>query len=253
MRDKELFSVRMRASVGGTHEEGGKHISGGEHLSTKNELIERATNLLERAFSHQRGEPDFLQLSVEKVHETVQHLTPLPVSYSKVDTIEHGRRVALELLKQSGLDEEVIARGLGSLEECYDVSGAIVIDAVTGERIDARQKRGVRVSRLDWEREDYERWVKSTNLKGNQRMKEALTLATKVSSHPDTVAEFCFSDDPDYITGYVASKKIGYQRISQMKAIGDENGGRVFFVNQKCDVPSYIDYLEKTSILLKGV
>ena len=35
----------------------------------------------------------------------------------------------------------------------------------------------------------------------------SIVLATKVSAHPATVAELCWSDDPEYITGYVASRK----------------------------------------------
>ncbi|QHA91147.1 6-carboxyhexanoate--CoA ligase [Bacillus sp. N1-1] len=252
MCDKECLSIRMRASEGGAHEEGGKHISGGEILAIKSEMIERTTDLLQRAFSHQRGEPDFLQLTIEKVKEPVHHLKPLPVSYTKVKNLVHGKNVAHDLLKLTGLEDGVILKALELLEKYYDVRGAIMIDAATGERIDGRHDKGVRVSRLDWEQKEYESWLTSTNIKSNKRMKEALTLATKVSSHPDTIAELCYSDDPDYITGYVASKKIGYHRISQMKELGDENGGRIFFVRQ-CHVPSYIDYLEKEPILLKGV
>jgi 6-carboxyhexanoate--CoA ligase len=40
----------------------------------------------------------------------------------------------------------------------------------------------------------------------SQRVKEAPVLATKVSAHPATIAELCWSDDPEYITGYVTSK-----------------------------------------------
>lgn len=47
-------------------------------------------------------------------------------------------------------------------------------------------------------------------------------LATKVSEHPATVAELCWSDDPKYITGYVASKELGYQCITKLKEYGDE-------------------------------
>ncbi|WP_270180786.1 6-carboxyhexanoate--CoA ligase [Alkalihalobacillus sp. CinArs1] len=253
MRDKELYSIRMRASEGGAHEDGGKHVSGGEQLSTKNELIDRAASLVRRAFSHQRGEPDFLRLTIEKVSEPVHGLTPLPVSYTQVSNASQGRLVAEDLLKQTGLTEQVIVKAMSVLETCYGVRGAIIIDSSTGDRIDGRHDKGIRVSRLDWNEADYTCWLEHFQMEKNQRLREALPLATKVASHPDSVAEFCFSDDPDYITGYVASKKVGYHRISQMKERGDENGGRLFFVNPQCHVSSYIDYLEKEPILLKGV
>jgi 6-carboxyhexanoate--CoA ligase len=85
----------------------------------------------------------------------------------------------------------------------------------------------------------------------NSRVKEALVLATKVIEHPATVAELCWSDDPEYITGYVASKKLGYQRITKLKEYGDERGCRIFFVNGLTDLPAYIHYLEKQPVFVE--
>ena len=76
-------------------------------------------------------------------------------------------------------------------------------------------------------------------------------IATKVSAHPATVAELCWSDDPEYITGYVASKKQGYQRITKLKEYGDERGCRIFLVDGLSDLHSYIDYLEKQPIFVQ--
>ena len=49
------------------------------------------------------------------------------------------------------------------------------------------------------------------------RVKEALMLASKAASWPDVIAEVCISDDPDYTTGYIASKELGYLRIPNIK------------------------------------
>ena len=53
-------------------------------------------------------------------------------------------------------------------------------------------------------------------------------LATKVANAPGIVGEICVSDDPDYVTGYVATKEIGYCRITTIKEMGDPCGGRIF-------------------------
>lgn len=86
---------------------------------------------------------------------------------------------------------------------------------------------------------------------GSFKNKRALALASKVSWHPAAVAELCWSDDPDYITGYVAGKKMGYQRITAMKEYGTEEGCRVFFIDGSNDVNTYIHDLEKQPILIE--
>ena len=53
----------------------------------------------------------------------------------------------------------------------------------------------------------------------------SIVLATKVSTHPATIAELCWLDDPKYITGYV--------------------------VDGLSDLHAYIDYLEKQPIFVQ--
>ena len=54
---------------------------------------------------------------------------------------------------------------------------------------------------------------------GNEKnhYEEAIVLATKVANCPGIIGEICISDDPEYVTGYVSSKEIGYRRIKKMK------------------------------------
>lgn len=49
-----------------------------------------------------------------------------------------------------------------------------------------------------------------------------------MSNTPHIIAEICIFDDPDYVTGYVASKQTGYVRITKLKEIGNPDGGRIF-------------------------
>nr|WGD91398.1 6-carboxyhexanoate--CoA ligase [Bacillus subtilis] len=98
---------------------------------------------------------------------------------------------------------------------------------------------------------NFEKWALHSHVPAHSRIKEYLALASKVSRHPAAIAELCWSDDPDYITGYVAGKKMGYQRITAMKEYGTEEGCRVFFIDGSNDVNTYIHDLEKQPILIE--
>ena len=83
------------------------------------------------------------------------------------------------------------------------------------------------------------------------RTREALALATKVAHAPGVVAELCWSDEPDYTAGYVASLQTGYVRFPRLKDIGDPKGGRVFFVNRDAlNMTKLIDYLQFCPVLI---
>lgn len=249
MPESRLYSLRMRAAEGGAHEEGGKHISGGEKIARLQDLQKEALYLIEKAFSHTRGTPDYFQLKVEAISEPVRFIPPLKQTFNKVQSVLEGRQLAKDLLLQCGLDEKVIDRSIAELEKNYHVRGAIVIDIHTGERIDHLNDRGIRVSRFDWDETSYDKWLVQEKVKDNKRMKEAIALASKVCAHDATVAELCWSDDPDYVTGYVASSNLGYHRISPLKEFGDERGGRILFADVK-EFDTYIHFLEKTPVFI---
>ena len=62
------------------------------------------------------------------------------------------------------------------------------------------------------------------------------------------------SDDPDYVTGYVATKEIGYCRITTVKEMGDPCGGRIFlYRGPREGVAETIRYLQKQCVLVEGV
>ncbi|MDI5789105.1 6-carboxyhexanoate--CoA ligase [Bacillus licheniformis] len=80
-----------------------------------------------------------------------------------------------------------------------------MFDIHSGRRIDGRKKRSARLAaRLAGSR--FQRWAALCGVPPNPRLKEALAIASKVCEHPAVIAELCWSDDPDYITGYVAAK-----------------------------------------------
>lgn len=251
MQERQYYSIRMRASKGESHEHGGKHISGGELLSTYSDLKAAVNALLDKGLSHSRGKPDFMQIQFEMINEPIKLVKPLQVETNEVESVEKGQSLAKRLLEQVGIPRKSIENAYKLLTEYSAIRGAILVDIHSGDRMDDRNEKGVRVSRMDWLDTNYEKWADYYHMPQNSRVKEALVLATKVSEHPATIAELCWSDDPDYLTGYVASKKLGYQRITKLKEYGDERGCRIFFVDCLGDLNTYINYLEKQPVFVQ--
>ena len=56
------------------------------------------------------------------------------------------------------------------------------------------------------------------------------------------------------MTGYVATKEIGYCRITTVKEMGDPCGGRIFlYRGPREGVAETIRYLQKQCVLVEGV
>jgi len=127
--------------------------------------------------------------------------------------------------------------------------GAMLLCAVTGRRVDQTGTRGVRVSRMDIaEEEDFIAMLEGKGIH-NTHVREALVLASKVAAAPGIVAELCWSDDPDYTTGYVASKA-RYIRIPHCKPMGSGIGGRVFFIKPDAQLVGITEYLEEQPVVV---
>lgn len=250
MEEERYYSVRMRAAKNGPHEHGGKHISGGELLSTYSDLKNSVNALLEKGLHHSRGTPDFMQIQFESIHEPIKRIQPLHIDTNEADTVEKGRKLSRLLLEKVGIERQVIEKAFTEWMKYSGMRGAILIDVHSGKRIDDRQEKGVRVSRIDWMKTNFEHWADYFHVPKSTRIREALVIATKVCAHPATIAELCWSDDPEYTTGYVASKKLGYQRITNLKEYGDERGCRIFFVDCRKDLNAYIHYLEKQPVFI---
>lgn len=248
-----LYSVKMRSSLGGVHGEGGRHISGAERIVSEEKLDEEILSMVHRAKEHDRGEADFIQVKVEKVKPSDISYCPL-IDFYQIDTKtkEEGRKAAKQELLRSGVSLTAVEKGFFLLDSLTDsMRGAMVLDAVTGERLDGRDCRGVRCSNMDIEDAvSYEREMTAAG-HGGDHAREAMVLASKVANAKGTVAELCWSDDPHYVTGYVGSKRFGYGRIMVMKDYGDPVGGRIFFVTPGTDMEAYENYLQNQVVLVR--
>ena len=242
----DYYSLKMRASqqVGEGEQKHEQHISGAERIVNRESVEAVCSAMVRRAMTHSKGDPDFINVKIEKVHESdIQILKALPVTRIDVDTWQEGLEKAFELVGEAaaGIREKLPEL----LRETFPMRGAMLYDIATGTRLEPDHARGVRATYMDALHSSVVDSCKN-------HFNEAIVLATKVANAPGMVAEFCISDDPNYITGYVASKELGYVRIMKMKDMGDENGGRIFlFDSRKASAEECIEYLQKKKVLVE--
>ena len=237
---RELFSIKMRAS------QQGAHLSGAERIVAENRVAATAGELVSRAMAHPKGQPDFVNVKIESAGQP-QTLQALPVTTREANTPEAGWAMVKQLLEEVGVQraEEII----GMFNLTYPMRGAMLLDADTLERLEPDQERGVRATYMD----AIESIAPHTTPRKNH-FAEALVLATKVVNAPGIVGEICVSDDPDYTTGYVATKESGYVRITPLKRSGEQIGGRIFlYRGPKERIAETLDFLQCRRVLVCGV
>ena len=239
----DLFSLKMRAS------NGARHISGAEKILEPGAVPAHLQSLLDRALHHANGEPDFVNFKLERLPaDSVLHLNALPVRSLTADTPEGGLALMRDLLASLGIARA--AEIVELLRSVRGMRGAVLLDADTLERLEPDQARGVRATMMDAFRDGNE--PPASPVKNHYA--EAVVLAAKVANAPGIAAELCISDDPGYVTGYIASKSLGYVRISPLKESGSPAGGRVFlYCGAREDVPRTIEFLEKRPVLVHGI
>ena len=245
MNDDRLFAVKMRAAREGAH------ISGAERIVKARDIPALAAALAERALHHAKGVPDEIHVKVEAA-ENIVHLVSLPLSTYVTHTPAEGRAVAARLLSSAGITriDEILAR----FSETYGMRGAMLLDADTLEHLEPDPERGVRATYMDAVFNGQYARCPSGDVRKKNHFAEAVVLATKVANAPGIVGEICVSDDPDYVTGYVATKEIGYCRITTVKEMGDPCGGRIFlYRGPREGVAETIRYLQKQCVLVEGV
>jgi 6-carboxyhexanoate--CoA ligase len=242
----DYYSLKMRASqqVGEGEQKHEQHISGAERIVGRDSVEAVCSAMVRRAMNHSKGDPDFINVKIEKVRESdIQILKALPVTRVDVDTWQEGLEKAFGVVGDAaaGIREKLPEL----LRETFPMRGAMLYDIATCERLEPDHERGVRATYMDA--------LHSSEVDGcKNHFNEAIVLATKVANAPGMVAEFCVSDDPNYVTGYVASKELGYVRIMKMKEMGDENGGRIFlFDSRKASAEECIEYLQKKKVLVE--
>ncbi|MEW6571120.1 MAG: 6-carboxyhexanoate--CoA ligase [Nitrospirota bacterium] len=261
---KNIWSIRIRASktVRGLKSKAQRpntefaeiHISGAEGLYEKQDIERIVKRYIERALEHPKGKTDKIVITIENIKKRPKVIESLPVSTVSCKTPAEGKSIIKRLLQSTGVSKR-------SIETAFDIirkgnmRGASIITAEKGHRLDPDKDRGVRVSRLGATKTALKRLAIGLSRYeiNTTTVKEALFLASKVASSTEVIAELCVSDDPDYTTGYVATKKFGYVRIPNIKRGGSRIGGRAFFVEEETRFKEIQDYLEKKPVIIDKV
>ena len=169
-------------------------------------------------------------MKIEKVKAPIQTLVALPVVENLNDTLT-------QLAKQTGVSEYALNKGLEFIKNDITYTGAIILSAQTGQRLDSTEQRGIRVTHLAFK-------ACKRNGEISERVKDARALATCINAFEGVKAELCVSDDLHYTTGYYASPKLGYRRIFNIKEKGTRHGGRIIFVDEGINLNEYVSFLE---------
>lgn len=251
-----FFSIRMRAA------RCSEHISGAERIASAQELASIVTAMIARALNHSRGNPESIRLAIDALPASALAYASLPaITTVLVNNAECGRRAARAELLRAGVSDlaastAMSALAAGAAPGGHVMRGAMLVDAQSGERLESDPARGIRVSRMDLCPEASTDLTNALHGSGRDtaHLREALALAGKVLRSPGIVAELCWSDDPDYIAGYVASPVRGYVRFPHLKEIGDHLGGRAFFYQRaQFDLTVLTSFLEEAPILFTSV
>ena len=244
----KFFSIKLRASLNG------KHVSGAERIVLEEKIKQTLSDLYSRVASK---EYDDINIKIQSVRqEPIIVEKTLPIEELQFDNHIEANQKAIQLLgKITGLPEDKLNQLIksihsGAAPDGSNMRGAMIVN-LNGDRIEKDSFRGVRTTDVDFI--DREKAVKKLLQKGyTERTADALALTTKNMLHPDIVAEYCISDEPDYLTGYVATKE-KYYRFTPLKEKGNTKGGRIYFVKNQVDIDSLYKFLQETPVLIKDV
>lgn len=228
------------------------HVSGAEGIYEASDVEKIVRGYAMRAMNHSRGMPDEIVITVEKIKEDLLTVPFLSVSTVISDSPLDAQGYVQTLLTGAGISKKAIRNGLKVVTAKEAMRGASLVRSVSGIRAEPDRVRGVRVSRLGMEKALEKNLSRRLAKRGINTItvKEAVTLASKVASCLTVIAELCVSDDPDYTTGYIASRSLGYVRIPNIKQAGSLSGGRVLFIAEGADVSRTVEYLERTPVIV---
>jgi len=229
------------------------HISGAEGIYEEPDISKICSKLIRRALLHPRGRPDRIVLTVEEIKESPVKVSLLPVRTLRCPSPAAAWELILHHMIKRGVSGHALQTAFRVLKSVKTMRGASLVTVKTGRRWEPDRERGVRVSRLGIDKTSEKRLARKLAALhiNTPTVKEAVILASKVASCKDVIAEVCISDDPDYTTGYIASRNFGYLRIPNIKKPGELHGGRVFFVRENFVKEKVIDYLEQNPVLLE--
>jgi len=260
-----MWNIRMRASgrkpaakagaariSGENRGQADAHISGAEGIYDDAEIFKIVKSYVGRALVHPKGSPDRIVVTIEKIRQRPRSISALSPVTLECGSPREAKEKIQTMLESAGVSRVAIKNGMAVLTGRSAMRGAAIILAESGRRVEPDKERGVRASVLGIDRTALKSLCLLLGKQGinNTTVKEALILASKVASCKEIMAELCISDDPDYTTGYLASKRLGYVRLPNIKKKGSAAGGRIFYAREDADVEALIRFMEKTPVII---
>lgn len=251
----DMWNIRMRASKIRNQGSDEMHISGAEGIYNEAEIPKIVKEYINRALTHSRGKPQKIILTLESIKQRQEKIPILPVITLQCHSPDEAEVIAYQVFLETGISKKAIKSAFKVLKSPKTMRGASLMGMKSGKRMELDKERGVRVSRLGIDKSTAIKTSRMLSKMGinNAIVKEALILASKAASSPDIVAEICISDDPDYTTGYIASKNLGYLRVPNIKRRSEKHGGRVFFVKENVNIERVVNYLEKRPVVVLSI
>lgn len=252
-KDEPLYNIRMRSSVNG------RHFSGGEEILPEKDLAEGVANLFKRGF--ESPAPDLrkevsISIRIDGIApEKIEKSTLLPVRQLNSNDEETTRSFInslLHLLLENGsIDHAKTIQGVLSAIDSFlkpgnaAMWGAMILSP-SGETVPVPDN-GVRTTHIGIKEDTKRDLLNSATSNGisGRRFPEALMLASKVIAQHLVQLEICLSDDPNYTTGYIAGKGIGYIRLPHIKRAGSTGGGRIYLLNKSPDEKELADLINE--------
>jgi 6-carboxyhexanoate--CoA ligase len=233
----------------------GLHISGAEGICRDADAERVVGEYIRRAMEHSRGRPDRVDITIERLAEKPKKIRALPVRTILCGSPRVAQGHIRKILRGQEISEKAVNGAMKIVFGEEAMRGAALIRAGSGRRVDQDKRRGMRASRLGIGRAAELSLCRALARLGIQipTVVEAIVLASKVASCPYVVAELCVSDDPDYTTGYISTRRLGYLRIPHIKKKGDRNGGRIFFVDDNAEVSVVAEYLERRPVMVARI
>lgn len=247
MSRRKQYSIRMRSV------KSGGHVSGAEGIYERDDMSSIVKEYTERALIHDKGAADEIRLTIEELKDKPRKISSLPVHTLNTKNAAAAKKAAMKILTSVGITERAVEEAFSALDVGITMRGAMLMN-IEGVRLEPDLLRGVRVTRMGITKNasaDLSRKLGRIGL-NNSTVKEALILASKVHKYRMVLGELCISDDPNYTTGYIATRTHGYIRLPRIKKRGVPFGGRAFFITGG-EVKDLIRYLQITPVLISDI
>lgn len=236
------WSVRMRAA--GTLDDEPYHVSGAESLVAPGMIEQTVAGLTQRALAPGHTvKARQVRVSLDQLDVEPTVIPALPTELKECPDPMAARQYFVDVLSRFVPHP---AEALRVLTEGPTMRGAAMVESGTGRRLEADPLRGVRVTKFG----DLTESAPGASLAHKKHHHEAVLLASKVAAAPGVLAELCISDDPHYTRGYVCVDGV-YTTVTNVKADGDPNGGRIILVDTaRADPTTITTWLENHPVLI---